>query len=66
MLSQYRRDFRAIFECEHCESEIERPGYDDAHFHSHVIPNLKCDMCGEKAKKEFRGLTPKHPEGMQV
>ena len=43
IISQSRRDFTAIYECEHCE-HITDPsyGYDDANFHNNVIPVMKC------------------------
>lgn len=47
MLSQHRRDFRAIYVCESCNHEVESYGYDDAYFHSEVIPNMVCKACGE-------------------
>lgn len=44
ILSQNRRDFWAIYECEHCGYTKKDSGYDDANFHENVIPNqLKCD-----------------------
>lgn len=45
-LSQHRRDFRAIYECEHCGNEVRDYGYDDANFHQNVIPAMKCAECG--------------------
>lgn len=45
-LSQYRRDFRAIYECGHCGATVEDYGYDDANFHHNVIPNMECGKCG--------------------
>ncbi len=35
--SQSRRDFRAIYECDHCGHTQEGDGYDDAYFHCNVI-----------------------------
>ena len=64
--SQNRRDFHAIYECEHCGYEEEGSGYDDANFHQNVIPDMNCSECGEKAPKDYRPLTTKHPEGMEV
>ena len=53
ILHQNRRDFTAIFECEHC-GETENPrGYDDAYFHQAVIPEIKCPKCGSKAPKDY-------------
>lgn len=69
ILSQYRRDFKAIYECEGCESIKEGEGYDDAYFHEIVIPNMKCDNCGKTSREtgsDYRPLTTKYPEGHQV
>ena len=66
LLSQHRRDFRAVYECEHCEATEERPGYDDANFHQNVIPDMECKQCGEKAPEDYRALTTKYPEGQAV
>jgi len=63
---QHRRDFRAIFQCEHCNIEYEMRGYDDANFHNNVIPAFKCCRCGEKANENYRPLSTKYPEGYQV
>ena len=60
---QHRRDFRAIYECEHCSSEIKLSGYDDANFHQNVIPNMECEVCGKKASDDYRPLAAKYPEG---
>ena len=64
--SQSRRDFYAIYECEHCAATYESSGYDDAYFHQNVIPNMKCEKCGKKASDTYRPLTTKYPEGFQV
>ena len=50
-LSQYRRDFRAIYECEHCGYEEEGSGYDDTYFHQRVIPERKCPKCGKEVAR---------------
>lgn len=47
-ISQYRRDFLAVFECEHCGAQERRSGYDDAYFHEEVIPGMACTGCGRK------------------
>lgn len=47
MLSQHRRDFRALFECENCGEQIERGGYDDRFYHDNVIPKMECENCGK-------------------
>lgn len=69
MLSQHRRDFRAIYECENCRYTKEGYGYDDRNFHDNVIPNMKCEKCGKTRKDlgidgEFRET--KYPEGFQI
>ena len=66
ILSQNRRDFRAIYECEHCGYTYEGSGYDDANFHNNVIPEMKCPKCGKIAPNNYRPLSPKYPEGYQV
>ena len=38
IISQHRRDFKAIFECEHCGHTETKSGYDDANYHQNVIP----------------------------
>lgn len=63
--SQHRRDFTAIYECEHCGHEEEGYGYDDRNFHQNVIPSMECEKCGEKAK-DYHPLATKYPEGVQV
>ena len=66
ILNQHRRDFEAIYACEHCENEQKGSGYDDSYFHKHVIPGIVCNKCGEKAPDNYRPLTTKYPEGYQV
>jgi hypothetical protein len=63
---QSRRDFHAIYECEHCGETREGGGYDDANFHQNVIPLMTCDLCGKSAGDDYRPLTTRYPEGMQV
>lgn len=61
--SQYRRDIHYIAECEHCGHVTEEQiGYDDAYFHSTVVPDMECPECKEKAPKSFRGLAPKYSD----
>lgn len=66
ILSQHRRDFQAVYECEHCGHEEQSYGYDDANFHQNVIPSLPCKQCGKKADDNYRPLTTKYPEGFQI
>ena len=58
--SQHRRDFRAIYECEHCENTEEGPGYDDDNFHRNVIPSMQCKKCGKFSPDDYRPLTTKY------
>jgi ribosomal protein L37AE/L43A len=58
--SQNRRDFRAIYECEHCGVTIEGTGYDDDYFHQTVIPSMVCKKCGKKADDNYRPLATKY------
>ena len=62
ILSQHRRDFRAIYECEHCGHEEEGYGYDDSNFHDKVIPSWKCPKCGKAAPDSHRALKPKYEQ----
>lgn len=57
--SQHRRDFRAVYECEHCAATEESYGYDDTHFHQNVIPAMKCKSCGKSAGDDYRALASK-------
>lgn len=66
ILSQTRRDFTAIYECEYCGNQHEGYGYDDNNFHQNVIPDMKCKKCGKKADKNYRPLSTKYPDTMQV
>lgn len=60
IVSQYRRDFTAIYVCEHCGYEYTGYGYDDDNFHLNVIPNMPCKECGKKASDDYRPLSPKY------
>lgn len=66
ILDQHRRDFRAVFVCEHCGATEEHTGYDDANYHRNVIPAMKCGACGKVAPDDYRPLEPKYPEGKVV
>jgi len=66
ILRQHRRDFTAIYECEHCEHEYESSGYDDANFHNNVVPDFECPKCNKKADNNYRPLQTKYPEGFQI
>ena len=64
--SQHRRDFYAIYECEHCGYAYKGSGYDDTNFHVNVIPRMKCPKCGKTAAENYRPLSTKYPDGMVV
>lgn len=66
IIDQHRRDFTAIYECEHCGAEERASGYDDANFHRNVVPAMKCKACGESATSNYRPLSTRYPEGFQV
>ena len=66
IIRQHRRDFTAIYECEHCGHSYQDYGYDDAHFHNDVIPNKACPKCGKTADESYRPLATKYPDGMEV
>lgn len=60
IVSQSRRDFTAIYECEHCQHEVRYRGYDDDNFHRNVIPSMTCPKCEKKAPEEYRPLATKY------
>ncbi len=66
MLYQHRRDFRAIFICDHCDHTKTLDGYDDANFHQNVIPKMICKKCGKKAKDSYIPRATKYPEELTV
>lgn len=67
ILSQNRRDFTAILECEHCRHEqMLEDGYDDSFYHRHVIPNILCKSCGKKGSENYRPLTTKYSDSETV
>lgn len=66
MLSQYRRDFQAVYVCEGCGATKKDYGYDDKYFHETVIPNMKCDKCGKTNKElavEYTARATRYAEG---
>ncbi len=62
IVSQHRRDFEAIYECEHCEHEHKGSGYDDANFHDNVVPAMKCPSCHKASPDSYRPLSTKYKE----
>lgn len=66
IISQHRRDFTAIYECEHCGHTYKGYGYDDDNFHKNVVPSKVCPNCGKQAEDNYKPLQPKYPEGYQI
>ena len=64
--SQHRRDFQAIYECEHCGETKESSGYDDSYFHQCVIPGMKCGKCGLTAGDDYRPLATKYASDVVI
>ena len=64
--SRSRRDFHAMYECEHCNHIYKDSGYDDNNFHQNVIPKMKCPECGKIADESYQALATKYPDGMSV
>lgn len=60
IISQSRRDFTALYVCEHCGNEREGGGYDDDNFHRNVIPNMACKFCGQKSPSDYQPMGTKH------
>ena len=58
--SQSRRDFTAVYECEHCGATCDGIGYDDTNFHQNVIPDMTCFKCDKKAADTYRPLATKY------
>lgn len=64
--SQNRRDFTALYECEHCGHEHKGIGYDDTNFHQNVIPKMECPSCGQIADETYRPLATKYSDDQVV
>lgn len=62
IMGQHRRDFTAIYICEHCNHEEGGTGYDDNYFHESVIPKMKCRNCGKTSPGDYMPPTTKHQE----
>ena len=65
-IRQHRRDFAAVYQCEHCGAECTWYGYDDAHFHQQVIPAMKCAECGEVAPSNAPKTAPDAPAHVTI
>lgn len=66
IVSQNRRDFTAIYECEHCGTTKTAYGYDDTHFHNNVIPDMECKACDKKALENYRPLSTMYSDFDEV
>ena len=66
ILNQHRRDFQAIYECEHCGYIHTSSGYDDSYFHKEVIPKMYCAKCGETADASYIPRSTKYDDGVRV
>ena len=66
IISRNRRDFHAIYECEHCGHEYKQGGYDDSNFHQNVIPAMRCPKCEKTASENYTPLATRYPDGMIV
>ena len=64
--TQHRRDFTAIYECDHCGFEHSGTGYDDDYFHQNVIPKMTCLECGKSAGDDYRPLATRYPADFVV
>jgi transcription elongation factor Elf1 len=69
-ISQHRRDFTALMECEFCNHQkMNNSGYDDRYYYNTVIPDMKCDKCGKSTNSEGGDITlhaTKYPDGFQL
>ena len=68
ILTQHRRDFSALMECEHCGADHELlTGYDDRYYHDNVIPEIKCHQCGkDSGGVPYRPKETRYPDNYQV
>lgn len=64
--TQSRRDFQAVYECEHCGHTESGPGYDDDNFHRNVVPRMECKSCGKTAGDDYRPMGTKYPDWQHV
>jgi hypothetical protein len=52
-ISQHRRDFTGLLECEFCKKQEHlSSGYDDSNYYNNVIPNFKCKSCNKSTISE--------------
>jgi len=60
IVNQSRRDFSAIYVCEHCGAEEKGYGYDDDNFHQNVIPAMKCKACEKTSPEDYHPRKTKY------
>ena len=54
ILDEYRNDFSADMECEHCGHIAKlTTGYHDNFYHRRVIPAMSCKACGKNRAGEL-------------
>lgn len=59
ILWSHRNDFRAVIECEFCNScQTLRNGYNDEHYYSKVLPSIPCKACGRSTLPLQEGVSP--------
>lgn len=68
--NQHRRDLHIDMECEGCENkETNTAAYDDNNFWVNVVPDFKCEKCGESTNslgKEITDTSTRYPEGKHI
>ena len=65
-IRQSRRDFTAVYECEHCGAEHISSGYDDAYFHQKVVPMMRCLKCRKVAPSDAPKTAPDVPAHVTI
>lgn len=66
IVNQHRRDFTAIYECEHCQNTETKGGYDDSYFHIRVIPEMICSRCKRKGAEDYILIGTRYPDGTLI
>ena len=66
-----RRDCDCDLECENCGyKETIKTAYDDRNYWDNVVPNFKCDKCGDSTNdlgvRIKQHIQTKYPEGFQI
>lgn len=60
IVSQTRRDFVAVYSCEHCGHGVKGSGYDDDYFHREVVPGMECTQCKKTSPEDYRPMVTKY------